>query len=164
MMAASTFSVAAAGLFPVLVLGIWWRRTTRAGAIAGLLAGLVVTISYIGGSQLAPVGFYEMTGTLSDAGPTAGKKLSDLMAVAEKASPDGKSSAETAVLAYARGTSFKAGAANWLGIHNSAAAVFGLPIGFLIIILVSLLTRRPSPEALEFAEAIRRPPAVLQAD
>ena len=151
-----TFSIAAAGLFPVLVLGIWWTRATRAGAIAGMLAGLAVTLSYIGGSQLTPLSFYGATGSLSDAGPTAGKKLADLTAVAERASPEGKSAAEAALLTYARGTPFRAGAANWLGIHNSAAAVFGLPLGFLMIILVSLLTRRPSVEALQFAEATRR--------
>lgn len=157
--AAWTFSVAGAVLFPVLVLGIWWKRATRAGAVAGMLAGLAVTIGYAGGSQFAPVTFYAMTGSLSDAGPSAAKKLADLIAVAEKASPEGKSAAEAALLTYTRGTPYKAGIANWLGIHNSAAAVFGLPVGFLVIILVSLLTRRPSAEALQFAEAIRRSPA-----
>jgi cation/acetate symporter len=33
------FAVAAATFCPLLVLGVWWRRLTDVGAIAGLLAG-----------------------------------------------------------------------------------------------------------------------------
>jgi cation/acetate symporter len=33
------FAVAASTFCPLLVLGIWWRRLTRAGALAGLVAG-----------------------------------------------------------------------------------------------------------------------------
>ena len=33
------FAVAASTFCPLLVLGIWWRRLTAAGAVAGLLAG-----------------------------------------------------------------------------------------------------------------------------
>ncbi|MBA4178488.1 MAG: cation acetate symporter [Leptothrix sp. (in: Bacteria)] len=38
----AAFSLAAAAFFPALVLGIFWRRANRAGAVAGMLAGLVV--------------------------------------------------------------------------------------------------------------------------
>jgi cation/acetate symporter len=41
------FSLAAAGYFPALVLGIWWRRTTAAAAVCGMLAGLAVTLFYL---------------------------------------------------------------------------------------------------------------------
>lgn len=41
------FSLAASTLFPVLVLGIFWKRTNGTGAIAGMLTGLVVTLSYM---------------------------------------------------------------------------------------------------------------------
>ena len=41
------FSLAASTLFPVLVLGIFWKRTNATGAIAGMLTGLVVTLSYM---------------------------------------------------------------------------------------------------------------------
>jgi cation/acetate symporter len=41
------FSLAAAGLFPALVMGIWWTRTTKQGAIAGMLAGFGVTLFYL---------------------------------------------------------------------------------------------------------------------
>src|SRR5205814_5909759 len=33
------FSLAMAGNFPALTLGIWWKRATTAGAICGILAG-----------------------------------------------------------------------------------------------------------------------------
>ena len=33
------FSLAMAGNFPALVMGIWWKRATTAGAIAGMIAG-----------------------------------------------------------------------------------------------------------------------------
>ena len=163
-LAAWTFSIAAASLFPALVLGIWWPRTTRAGAIAGMLAGLTMTLGYIGGSYFAPVPFFETTGGLSDAGAMAEAKVAALQGVADKASMETKPAAEAALVAYARGTPYKAGAANWFGIHNSAAALFGLPLGFFITILVSLLTRRPSAETLDFVRAIRRPSASLQVD
>lgn len=41
------FSFAAATLFPVLVLGIFWKRAHARGAVAGMLAGLIVTLSYM---------------------------------------------------------------------------------------------------------------------
>ncbi|CAG4902555.1 sodium:solute symporter family protein [Paraburkholderia gardini] len=43
----AAFSIAASSLFPVLVLGVFWKRTTRRGAVAGMVAGLVVCIYYI---------------------------------------------------------------------------------------------------------------------
>lgn len=44
--AAATPALAAATLFPPVVLGIWWRRTTRFGALAGMAAGLVATAGH----------------------------------------------------------------------------------------------------------------------
>ncbi len=44
---AASFSLAAAGLVPAMVLGIFWPRTTRAGAVGGMLAGLCVTLFYM---------------------------------------------------------------------------------------------------------------------
>lgn len=44
---AFAFGLAAASFFPVLVLGIFSLRTTREGAIAGMLTGIVFTASYI---------------------------------------------------------------------------------------------------------------------
>ncbi|HCE24181.1 MAG TPA: cation acetate symporter, partial [Hyphomonas sp.] len=44
---AFAFGLAAASLFPVIVLGIFWKRMNREGAIASMLTGLVSTFSYI---------------------------------------------------------------------------------------------------------------------
>jgi len=41
------FSIGASGFFPALVLGIFWRRANRPGAVAGMLAGLAVTLFYV---------------------------------------------------------------------------------------------------------------------
>ena len=44
---AFAFGLAAASFFPVLVLGIFSKRTTKQGAIAGMLAGIAFTGGYI---------------------------------------------------------------------------------------------------------------------
>ena len=45
----------------------------------------------------------------------------------------------------------------WWGIDPISAGVFGVPVGFAVIILVSLLTRPPSQEAQDLVEFIRYP-------
>ncbi len=44
---AFAFGLAAASLFPVLFLGIFWKRMNREGAIAAMVTGLASTFSYI---------------------------------------------------------------------------------------------------------------------
>ena len=44
---AASFSLAGAGLVPAMVLGIFWRGTTRAGVVGGMLTGLGVTLYYM---------------------------------------------------------------------------------------------------------------------
>ena len=48
-MVAWAFSIAGACFFPALVLGIFWRRATRQGAVAGMLVGLGLTLYYLVG-------------------------------------------------------------------------------------------------------------------
>ncbi|HEY0818477.1 MAG TPA: sodium:solute symporter family protein [Rhizobacter sp.] len=43
----AAFSIAASALFPALVLGVFWKRANAAGATAGMVAGLSVTLYYI---------------------------------------------------------------------------------------------------------------------
>ncbi len=50
-MVAWAFSIAASGLFPALVMGIWWKRTTSVGACAGMVAGFGVCLFYLIGTQ-----------------------------------------------------------------------------------------------------------------
>ena len=44
---AFAFGLAAASLFPVILLGIFFKRVNREGAIAGMLTGLIFTYGYI---------------------------------------------------------------------------------------------------------------------
>ncbi len=45
------FSLAAATFFPALVLGIWDKRMNKAGAVAGMVVGLAITLFYMIGSK-----------------------------------------------------------------------------------------------------------------
>src|SRR5829696_5495596 len=62
-MVAWAFSLAAAGLFAPLVLGICWKRTTKIGAITGMMSGFAVCLFYLIMTRYAPVTFKEMFGT-----------------------------------------------------------------------------------------------------
>jgi cation/acetate symporter len=101
-MVAWAFSIAAACFFPALVLGIFWKRATKEGAIAGMLVGLGVTLYYLIG-----VKFYGM--------------------------------------------------AKWFGITDVSAGIFGIPVGFATIILVSLFTPEPDRETQNLVESVRYP-------
>ncbi|ACL26302.1 sodium:solute symporter family protein [Chloroflexus aggregans] len=46
-MVAWAFSMAAATFFPVVLLGIFWKRANGPGAIAGMIGGLAVTLFYM---------------------------------------------------------------------------------------------------------------------
>jgi cation/acetate symporter len=45
----------------------------------------------------------------------------------------------------------------WFGIQPISAGVFGVPIGFAVIIIVSLLTRAPRRETQDLVEHVRYP-------
>ncbi|WP_075214861.1 sodium:solute symporter family protein [Mongoliimonas terrestris] len=44
---ALAFGLAAASIFPVLMMGIFSKRVNSTGAIAGMLAGLIITVGYV---------------------------------------------------------------------------------------------------------------------
>ena len=46
-MVSASFSLAASAFVPAMVLGIFWRGTTRQGAVAGMLFGLGVAVYYM---------------------------------------------------------------------------------------------------------------------
>lgn len=132
MIVMAAFSVAAAGLFPVLALGLWWKRANSWGAVAGLVAGLAVTLYYIVGTQVFPVHFYETWAELSNASETAARKFASLKTAYEAAQPgDAKAAAAIALNGFARGI------ANWFGIHSGSAAIFGFPLAFIVMLLVA---------------------------
>ncbi len=50
---AIAFGLAAASFFPAIVLGIFYKKMNREGAISGMIAGLLFTLAYIGFFKLA---------------------------------------------------------------------------------------------------------------
>lgn len=96
------FSIAAASFFPALVLGIFWKRANKAGAVAGMLVGFGLTLFY-----LVNVKFLGMT--------------------------------------------------PWFGIKDVSAGIFGIPLGFITIVVVSLMTAEPSQETKDMVEDLRYP-------
>ncbi len=145
------FSLAAAGLFPALVLGVWWKRTNSAGAIAGMVAGFGLCMYYLLGTRYGAVGFYEMWSGLSTASAEAVAKYEELKAAYAAAAPDAQAAAWVALDKHAQTI------ANWWGVKNLSAAAFGLPVGFIVMIVVSMFTKEPSRELQDFIEEIRVP-------
>jgi cation/acetate symporter len=45
----------------------------------------------------------------------------------------------------------------WFNVNNISSALFGLPLGTAVMVIVSLLTRAPSREMQAFIDEIRRP-------
>ncbi len=109
----AAFSIAAAGFFPALVLGIFWKRTTGVAASLGMLAGVAVTFYYMCITQPWLRGVFGVTSPIAD----------NL----------------------------------WWDIQPISAGVFGVPLGFLVIVLVSLVTPAPSRETQELVEHVRYP-------
>ena len=112
-MVAAAFSLAAAGFFPALVLGIFWKRATGLGAVAGMVAGFGITLYYLCTTQPW------LRSVFGIGGPPA-----DVL---------------------------------WWDINANAAGVFGVPLGFAVIVLVSLVTPRPSQKTLDLVDFIRAP-------
>ncbi|MEI7444884.1 MAG: sodium:solute symporter family protein [Burkholderiales bacterium] len=111
----AAFSLAAAGLFPALVLGVFWKRATGLGASLGMLAGFAVSFWYMASTQpwLREVFF----------GVPRSVPVESL----------------------------------WWDIQPISAGVFGVPVGFVVIVLVSLLTPRPARETQDLVEHVRYP-------
>jgi cation/acetate symporter len=107
----AAFSFAAAGFFPALALGIFWRRATSAGAVLGMVAGFGVTLYYMATNHGWMRTIFGVTQPV------------DL----------------------------------WFGVLPISAGLFGVPVGFAVIILVSLFTPAPKPEIQELIEHVRYP-------
>ncbi len=107
----AAFSFAAAAFFPALVLGIFWRRANRWGAMAGMLGGLGVTAYYMIQNQEGLRALFGITSPVS----------------------------------------------LWLGILPVSAGVFGVPMGFALIVLVSLVTPKPGRHISELVDHVRVP-------
>jgi cation/acetate symporter len=54
----AAFSLAAATFFPALVMGIFWRRANRAGAVAGMVTGAGLCLWYMARNLAGPRAFF----------------------------------------------------------------------------------------------------------
>ena len=48
------FSLAMAGNFPALIMGVWWKRTTATGAVTGMIAGFGLACSTLSSPGTSP--------------------------------------------------------------------------------------------------------------
>jgi cation/acetate symporter len=143
------FSLAMAGNFPALVMGIWWKRTTATGAIAGMIAGFGLCIFYLLTTRYFPgmgVKYFGMTSLLNPA--TGAPVIKDLAAV--MAQPNAMEMWPTLAHPLAN----KVG---WFDLNNIACGLLGMPLGFLVIYVVSLLGKEPSKEMQAYVDEIRKP-------
>jgi cation/acetate symporter len=109
----AAFSFAAVAFFPALVLGIFWKRATKWGAILGMISGMAITIYYMVTTQPWMRRIFNVTSPVADN--------------------------------------------IWWDIQPISAGVFGVPLGFAVIIIVSLLTPAPDKATQELVEHVRYP-------
>ncbi len=135
------FTLAAAGLFPALVAGLWWKRASARGAGAAMLTGFGVCLYYIVATHYFAVSFVETWGFLSNVGSMGTESLNELKQSWMVAPPGPEK--ETAWLAL---NNHAREIANWWGVSNLAAALFAIPVGLIVLVFVSLLTSLRSPK------------------
>ncbi len=109
----AAFSFAAAGFFPALVLGIFWKGATKWGAVLGMLSGFGITFYYMIMTQPWLRGVFGVTSPIADN--------------------------------------------IWFGISPISAGIFGVPLGFLVIVVVSMFTPKPNAKVQELVEHVRYP-------
>jgi cation/acetate symporter len=110
----AAFSLAAAGFFPALTLGIFWRRATGIAATLGMASGAGITFFYMATTQ---------------------PWLREMFFGTPRAVP----------------------ATLWWDINPISAGIFGIPLGFVVIILVSMVTKAPSEDVQRLVDDVRYP-------
>ncbi|MGD9503061.1 MAG: hypothetical protein AB7V40_11320, partial [Methyloceanibacter sp.] len=149
----AAFSFAASTLLPALLLGIWWKRASGEGALAGMLAGLAVCLYYMLAPRYFPFAFYETSSFLSNATGAEAARYGELRQSFYLADETARASALAAWEETARAI------ANWGGIKRVFAAIFAVPLGLLTMIGVSLFTPAPAREVQALVEELRKPSA-----
>ena len=143
------FSLAMAGNFPALVMGVWWKRTTATGAVCGMIAGFGLCLFYLLTTRYFPGFGVKYAGMTSMLNPTTGAPLiPDLNAA--MAAPNAMEVWPTLAHPLAN----KVG---WFNLNNIACGLLGMPLGFLVIYVVSLLGKEPSMEMQAYVDEIRKP-------
>jgi cation/acetate symporter len=142
------FSLAMAGNFPALVMGIWWKRTTAAGAVCGMIAGFGLSIFYLVCSRYFPgygVKFFGMTTLYTATGAPMVADMAKAMA------------APNAMEIWPTLAHPLANKVGWFDLNNIACGLLAMPVGFAVIIIVSLLGKEPSKEMQAYVDEIRKP-------
>ncbi len=141
------FSLAMAGNFPALVMGVWWKRATTNGAIAGIIGGFGIAIFYLVCTRYFP-GYGGAYFGMSALPSPSGAPLVDLAKAM---------AAPNAMDTWVAASHPMASKVGWFGINNIAAGLIGMPVGFLLIYVVSLMGQEPSKEMQAFVDEIRKP-------
>jgi cation/acetate symporter len=142
------FSLAMAGNFPALVMGVWWKRATATGAVCGIIAGFGLCLFYLVTTRYFPgmgVKYFGMTSLLN---PITGAPVVDI--VKAMALPNAMESFPTLAHPLAN----KVG---WFNLTNIACGLLGAPLGFAVIYIVSKLGKAPSAEMQAYVDDIRKP-------
>ncbi len=142
------FSLAMAGNFPALVMGVWWKRTTATGAVCGIIAGFGLCLFYLVTTRYFPGMGVKYFGMTSLTNPLTGAPLVDIAKA--MALPNAMESFPT--LAHPM-----ANKVGWFNLTNIACGLLGTPLGFLVIYVVSLLGKEPSKEMQAYVDDIRKP-------
>jgi cation/acetate symporter len=143
------FSLAMAGNFPALVMGIWWKRATTTGAICGIIAGFGLCIFYLVVTRYFPAFGVQYAGMTSLHNASTGAPLIPDLAKA-MALPNAWEMWPTLAHPLAN----KVG---WFDLNNINCGMLGAPLGFLVIVVVSLLGKAPSAEMQAYVDEIRKP-------
>lgn len=158
---AFAFGLAAASFFPAILLGIFWTRMNKQGAIAGMTTGLVVTAAYIVhfkiGFSPAVLGVCALLAALALLVLHFGTHAKGRFPVMLTAS------GISALLAIAGFAGILPGLAmgtetGWfLGISPEGFGTVGMIIAFGVSIGIALLTPAPPREIRDMVEEIRLP-------
>ncbi len=149
-MVAWAFSLAAAGLFPALVMGIWSKKTTAAAAVAGIWAGFLTTLVYLVVTRYFPGFGVNVLGMYSNVNPVTGAALVDIA----KLKAEQPQIFEQGWVAINHPLASRVG---YFNVANISAGLFGMPIGFLTMYIVSKFTTAPTKELQDFIDRIRQP-------
>lgn len=142
------FSLAMAGNFPALVMGVWWKRTTATGAICGMIAGFGLCLFYLVTSRYFPGAGVTYFGMSSLLNPVTGAPVVDVA----KALAAPNAMDHWVTLAHPL-----ANKVGWFNLNNIACGLLGAPLGFLVIYVVSLMGKEPSKEMQAYVDEIRKP-------
>ncbi len=142
------FSLAMAGNFPALIMGVWWKRATSAGAISGMIAGFGLCLFYLVTTRYFPGMGVKYFGMTSLTNALTGLPLVDLA----KAMVLPNAMEAWPTLAHPL-----ANKVGWFDLNNINCGLLGMPLGFLVIYVVSLLGKEPSKEMQAYVDEIRKP-------